>query len=64
MDCRSCERRYKRKAGCQVFKSKPKQCWAWTDDKNWLKKVTAAVREYAGRFDTRYDIRGYKGDES
>lgn len=64
MDCKTCERRKKRGVGCQVFKSKPKACWAWTDDKQWLKKVVAAVTEYAGRFDSRYDNRGYRGDES
>lgn len=23
-----------------------KDCWAWTDDKDWLKKVKQAVDEY------------------
>lgn len=62
MDCQTCERRKKRGVGCQVFKSKPKECWAWTDDKDWLKKVKIAVEDYATRNGGRYDPRGYKWD--
>ena len=45
-NCENCERRNKHKEGCQVFKKKPKDCWAWASDKDWLKKVNAAVKKY------------------
>ena len=47
MTCETCERRFKKRKGCQVFNSKPKDCWAWTDDKDWAKKVREAVKKYA-----------------
>ena len=55
-DCSNCERRFKSKAkeGCQVFKEKPENCWAWTDDKNWLKKVNKELRAYAAYSGTRF----------
>ena len=45
-NCENCERRNKHSEGCQVFTPKRKNCWAWTDDKGWLKKVNAAVKKY------------------
>ena len=48
-NCKTCERRNKISGGCQVFTSKPKNCWAWTDDKEWLEKVNVAVKEYTKR---------------
>jgi hypothetical protein len=50
MDCNTCERRSKiNPKKCDVFLSKPKNCWAWTDDPNWLKKVRKEVKEYTKR---------------
>ncbi len=46
INCKECERRNKKAGGCQVFKSKPKKCWAFTTDKDWAKKVKAAVDKY------------------
>jgi len=28
-----------------------KDCWAWTDDPLWLKKVNAATKEYTGKLE-------------
>lgn len=60
-DCKTCERRDKHKDGeCLVFRSKPKQCWAWTDDTKWAVKVMKDVkryREYKNGF-----IKPYWGD--
>lgn len=46
--CSNCERRFKteRGKGCQAFTEKPKECWAWTDDPDWLRKVNRAVNNY------------------
>lgn len=44
MSCNTCERRSS--LGCQVFKSKPENCWAYTEDKDWLKKVDEAIKVY------------------
>ena len=46
MDCQTCERRMASNKSCQVLKSKPDNCWAWTDDKEWLEKVNEQVRLY------------------
>lgn len=53
MDCSTCERRNKKGEGCQVFKTKPKQCWAWTDDKEWSVKVEKDIAKYALRIKKR-----------
>ncbi len=47
-DCNNCEKSFKNKnrKGCQVFIEKINNCWAWTDDKDWLTKVNNAVKEY------------------
>jgi len=50
--CETCERRVKapgKAIKCKVFKSKPSECWAWTDDPAWEEKVNQAVAEYTGR---------------
>lgn len=44
--CKTCERRDKVLDECQVFKTKPKKCWAWTDDPKWLTKAMKDVRKY------------------
>ena len=47
-NCDNCERRFKdgRLKGCHVFTEKPDNCWAWTDDPDWLEKVNEAVNNY------------------
>jgi len=46
--CANCERSYKGGKGnrCRVFSPMPENCWAWTDDPNWDKKVKEAVERY------------------
>ena len=49
--CESCQRLDKKKDKCMVMMEFTENCWAWTDDKDWLRKVKKAVEEYkAGRF--------------
>jgi len=31
---------------CVVFDPEPENCWAWTDDREWLMKVTLATKRY------------------
>jgi len=31
---------------CLVMNELIKDCWAWTNDKNWLRKVRKEVAEY------------------
>ena len=46
-NCSTCARMSNmHQIGCQVFKEEPRECWAWTDDKDWLKKANKACREY------------------
>lgn len=45
-NCANCERRGRFEIGCQTFKEEPENCWAWTNDKDWLKKVDKACKEY------------------
>lgn len=47
-NCNNCEKRFKNenKKGCQVFKEKPNNCWAWTNDPKWLEKVNEDVKNY------------------
>lgn len=45
-NCETCQKFNKRTKQCEVMKELIKDCWAWTDDKNWLKKVKQAVNEY------------------
>ena len=48
-NCNNCEKRFKtgKEEGCQVFKEKIENCWAWTDDEKWEEKVKQEVRDYA-----------------
>jgi len=46
-NCETCERRNKQNPKkCIAFRFKPKNCWAYTNDKDWLRKVIAAVKKY------------------
>lgn len=45
-NCATCERRGNYPVGCQVFTEEPEKCWAHTTDKDWLRKVEKAVRQY------------------
>lgn len=46
-NCATCERRSNiHYIGCQVFDEEPENCWAHTTDKDWLRKVEKAVRQY------------------
>ena len=45
MKCDTCERLMKN-GKCAVFSKKPKECWAWTEDPNWHKKVMTDVKKY------------------
>lgn len=49
-NCSNCERRFKEesRAGCQAFKEKPVNCWAWTDDPAWEVKIALKVNRYSG----------------
>lgn len=64
-NCSNCERRFKddKRKGCQVFIKKPKNCWAFTTDKDWESKVNEAVNNYSLRkmghfFATRGELNG------
>jgi hypothetical protein len=45
-NCDTCERRGSYAIGCQIFKAEPENCWAWTDDKDWLAKVDKECKAY------------------
>ncbi len=47
-NCSTCERRDRRTNGwrCLVFAKNPENCWAWTDDPDWEKKVKEQVERY------------------
>lgn len=45
-DCKTCERRNKERCGCAVFKPKPENCWAWTDDPKWGYKAAQETEKY------------------
>ena len=47
--CETCTRSSAYSKKCKVFKEPPKDCWAWTDDPNWERKVKKAVQEYSDR---------------
>lgn len=53
--CDTCAKRHPvNKKKCMVLKAQiglTKDCWAWTDDPLWLKKVNAATKKYAGRLE-------------
>lgn len=44
--CKTCQRYDRRSDKCMVMIEPFEECWAWTDDKNWLKKVKQAVKKY------------------
>lgn len=44
--CQVCQKFNKRSGKCLVMNELISDCWAWTDDKNWLRKVKEAVEEY------------------
>lgn len=48
-NCSTCERRFKGKSArgwCQAFTEKPRECWVWTDDPEWLENVNKQIEEY------------------
>lgn len=46
--CENCAKYSKKTKQCKVLKECIKQdCWAWTDDKDWMKKVKEAVAQYS-----------------
>ncbi len=47
-NCKTCRRMYHGR--CEAFKHKPKECWAWTDDKDWRNKVKADIDNYRHRY--------------
>lgn len=44
--CKTCQRYDKRSDKCMVMIKPFEDCWAWTDDKNWEKKVHKDVIKY------------------
>ena len=46
-DCKTCQRFNKKTGECMVMIELIKDCWAWTNDKNWEKKVRKDVIKYA-----------------
>jgi len=47
MKCQTCERRNKvRPNECQVMKKQFTECWAYTRDPYWNRKVRVAVARY------------------
>ena len=44
--CETCQRFNKRIRQCKVMNELIKDCWAWTDDPDWAKKVKEAVEKY------------------
>ena len=44
--CETCQRFTKRIRQCKVMNELIKDCWAWTDDPDWAKKVKEAVEKY------------------
>lgn len=50
--CISCARRYKQTRGirCRVFLEIPDNCWAWTDDQDWDKKIKEDIERYKLRY--------------
>lgn len=45
-ECKTCQRFDRGGGGCLVMKELIEDCWAWTDDKNWQRKVKKAVNDY------------------
>lgn len=50
--CNTCSKWHKRKRQCLVLKEIIEEdCWAWSDDKFWFKKVMDATENYRkGKF--------------
>ncbi len=47
--CPTCEKRWPDdREGCQVFTECPGECWAWTDDRDWEKKIIAQMKRIYG----------------
>ena len=44
--CKTCQRFNKKIGECMAMIELINDCWAWTDDKNWEKKVKQAVDGY------------------
>ena len=44
--CKTCQRFDKRSGKCAVMVELIENCWAWTNDKQWARKVKKAVMEY------------------
>ena len=44
--CKTCQRYDRRSGKCMVMIEPFEDCWAWTNDKNWQRKVRQAVGEY------------------
>lgn len=48
--CETCARRnLLARSGCDAFVARPENCWAWTLDKKWKRKVEQATEEYKAR---------------
>ena len=47
--CETCTRSSAYSKRCKVFKEPPQDCWAWTDDPDWERKVKKAIQEYSDR---------------
>jgi hypothetical protein len=52
--CSTCKRQSTTRDGCAVFNPEPENCWAWTDDPDWLGKVNKATTEYSDIHDEEY----------
>jgi hypothetical protein len=49
-NCDTCTKKTPAGKRCRVLKEmigKNEECWAWSDDPDWEKKVKKAVQEYA-----------------
>lgn len=47
--CKTCTKKFLSGRGCKVLTvmiGKKQECWAWSDDPNWEKKVKKEVQEY------------------
>ena len=44
--CKTCQRYDRRSGKCMVMIELINDCWAWTNDKQWARKVKKAVMEY------------------
>lgn len=47
--CKTCTKKFLSGGACKVLTEmigKKQECWAWSDDPDWEKKVKKAVQEY------------------